>query len=119
MTHTLGLPVDEGTLGVGGTEDVGTGTCQVSLNVSQHITQTGEYGTMPVTTLNLNYYPTKDDVYLLSQLAPWLGSGQTQNFPVLQKAFPGQSLFLRQVFTLIQPDGLDGSTTDPEGQPHL
>ena len=30
--------------------------------------------------------------HLLSHFAPWLGSGQTQNFPALQKALPGQSL---------------------------
>ena len=54
MTHTLGLPVDEGTLGVGGTEDVGTGTCQESLTVSQQITQKGKAGTMKVTTLRWN-----------------------------------------------------------------
>ena len=30
--------------------------------------------------------------HLLSHFAPWFGSGQTQNFPALQKALPGQSL---------------------------
>ena len=78
VTHALWLSIDQGALGVGRTEDVGTGTCQMA--VKEMMSDT------------MLLYKVMNAEHLLSHFAPWLGSGQTQNFPALQKALPGQSL---------------------------
>ena len=54
-----------------------------------------------------------------SQPGPWLGSGQTQSPALLQKALPGQSVFLAQVATPTQLPGRAGSGTWPAPHPHL
>ena len=78
MTHALGLSVDQGALRVGRTKDVGARTCQMA--VKEMMSDT------------MLLYKVMNAEHLLSHFAPWLGSGQTQNFPALQKALPGQSL---------------------------
>ena len=111
MTHALGLAIHQRALRVGRAEDVCARTC--------HINDDEFYITQSQCCFSIKNPLKMHDRHLLSHFAPWLGSGQTQNFPELQKALPGQSLLRWQVFTLMHALGLDGSGTESAGQPHL